>query len=723
MKSSRSIGWAGAGWIFAAALVSGQEAPRNAGAGAGFSEALGSKLAELLAQAAAEPESARYAPRMELQALSAAASAPAAEEQRALWEQELLGALPQTPAPAAQVALVRQLEIAGHAAAAPVLKSLCADADPILRDAARRALEANGSEEAAAALRQLLEEAHNDDDRMRCVHSLGSRGDTGATPLIAPLLESPDTALRRTAAAALGRIAAPEAVAALLQAYEWEAERAWSTAETDAGKGAEEGETRIALGAFRRDLAEALFRAMTTLRKEGRQEEGVAVGRRLYDYGEPPEIRASALRALVEIDAPSAEDLVIIAMQSRDSEVREAAIQSCRAYPGNRVLPNLLAVKLAQESPGMQRQMLAVLRDSGETTVTRRIGQLLESDAPEEVRSEGAEVLAQLGGIEAVGPLLERLTSGDRQIRRRTLGHFAVLTGEGVEAELLKAAAGGDPERRAAAVSALAARGAEGLDRRLLEWVREENPVRTAALEALTDRASGAVLSAMVDLCVERGEEEDFAALRSVAGRLEDREEVVQIVSGRLASAPAERKAGLVMALARAGGPAGLEFVKPMLGIADERAGAIQALAAWESADACPLILETAQSEATAEDDHVRLLQALARLLRDGPGLEADAARRHALAGLAACRRDEERRLMFSVLAGMPHGESAAALLLFLQDDSSGVKEEAASALVEIAGKMKEGDRDAANELLDAVAEAPVSDEVKKRAAELRGGA
>ncbi len=721
MRISSSLSGAGAAWIFAAALAWGQETPVNGDAEAGSAEASRSNLAELLVQLTAEPESARYGPRMALLALSAAASAPASEEKRVLWEQELLEALNQDPAADARVWLVRQLEIAGHAAAAPTLKSLCADSDPMLRDAARRALEANHSQEASAALRDLLAQAGSEEDRRSYVHSLGSRGDKEATPLIAPLLESPDASVRRTAAAALGNIAAPEAVAALLQAYDREAQQDLSAAAAD---GAEEQAPRMAPGAFRRELAEALFLAMNKLRKEGRQEEGAAVGRRLYDYGEPSEIRAPALRALVEMDAPSAEDLVIIAMQSRDAAVREAAIQSCRAYPGNRVLPNLLAVKLEQESTETQKQMLAVLRDSRETTVTRRVGQLLASDAPEEVRRDAAEVLAQLGGMDAVEPLLERLAGGDRQTRRRTLSHFTVLPGEGVDLALLEASAQGDPERRAAAVSALAARRMEGLERRLFEWVREENPVRAAALEALTDRASGEVFSVMANLCVERGDEEDFAALRSVAGRMEDKEEASRIVAEGLASAPAERKQGFLLVLARLGGADELELLKPMLGSedADQRAAAIQALAAWESPEACPLLLETALAESTVEEDRVRLLQALARLLREAKGLEADAARAHALAGLAACRRDEERRLMFSLLAGMPHSESAAAMLPFLQDDASGVKGEAAAALVEIAARLKESDPAAANGLLEAVTAAPVGDEVKKRAADVRVG-
>jgi hypothetical protein len=256
----------------------------------------------------------------------------------------------------------------------------------------------------------------------------------------------------------------------------------------------------------------------------------------------------------------------------------------------------------------------------------------------------------------------------------------------------------------------------------LLGWAREENPVREAALQALEARGGADVFIVLADLCVERGEESDFAALGAVARRMENRDEATRMIAERLASAPAERKDGLFSVLAQVGGAAGLDVVKPLLADAAQRAGAIQALADWSSADACPLILETAVAEGTSEEENVRLLQGLARLVREGRELGADARRGYALGGLNASRRDEERRSMLSLLAAAPHAESVAAILPHLQAEGSAIKEEAAAALVEIAAKLKESDGETAKGALEAVQSAAVSDDVKQRAAEVSSG-
>ncbi len=86
---------------------------------------------------------------------------------------------------------------------------------------------------------------------------------------------------------------------------------------------------------------------------------------------------------------------------------------------------------------------------------------------------------------------------------------------------------------------------------------------------------------------------------------------------------------------------------------------------------------------------------------------------------LGAARRDEERRLFISILGTMPHPESAEALLPHLGSET--LKEEAGQALVRIgAAWKKSGDAAGAAGLAEKIEAAGVSEEVRKRAGELR---
>lgn len=112
---------------------------------------------------------------------------------------------------AARQYVCRQLCLIGTAASVPALAAMLTDPDD--SHMARYALERIDAPEAATALRAALAELEGN-LRVGMIASLAARGDAASVPILASLVAG-DSAVAAAAAEALGRLATPEAAAAL----------------------------------------------------------------------------------------------------------------------------------------------------------------------------------------------------------------------------------------------------------------------------------------------------------------------------------------------------------------------------------------------------------------------------------------------------------------------------------------------------------------------------
>lgn len=144
----------------------------------------------------------------------AVVAAHGGETLRADLERRLLGVLAGTASRAAKEYVCRRLAVIGSAASVPGLARLLDDPDQ--SHMSRFALERIDAPEAGAALRAALATTTGQ-RRIGVVSSLVGRGDAGCVPLLADLLGA-EPALAIAAAEGLGRLASPEAAAALAAA-------------------------------------------------------------------------------------------------------------------------------------------------------------------------------------------------------------------------------------------------------------------------------------------------------------------------------------------------------------------------------------------------------------------------------------------------------------------------------------------------------------------------
>ena len=279
---------------------------------------LSKKLDALLEGISQPNEVERYEPRMEMRDLTSAASAPGSKTREAYVKLLLERLGKEDTSQAAKAWILRQLENVGSAESVPMLKKTMGVPFHHLRELARRALEQNPSEEAGAALRELAGTEKDRGTKRALIHSLGQRGDAKAVEMIASLLDSKDQELSGTAVVALGKIASDDAVKTLLK-------------QLDGGKGA--------------GVVDALLESAHRLTKH-HADKAQPILERLYRGSPSGVVQAAALRGLLAASPERADDLVLLALQSEEAAVRQAAINACRDLKTPSVLPNVLAVKL-----------------------------------------------------------------------------------------------------------------------------------------------------------------------------------------------------------------------------------------------------------------------------------------------------------------------------------------------------------------------------------------
>jgi hypothetical protein len=115
----------------------------------------------------------------------------------------------------ARIWLLRQLEFSGGGQCVDAIAAVLEDRDPLVRDAARRALQNNPNADANAKLLTALGKTRDTKWKLALCNSLGYRADAASTDALVKLLADKDDGVAAAAANALGKIGGDKAAAAL----------------------------------------------------------------------------------------------------------------------------------------------------------------------------------------------------------------------------------------------------------------------------------------------------------------------------------------------------------------------------------------------------------------------------------------------------------------------------------------------------------------------------
>ncbi len=589
-----------------------------------------------------------------------------------------------------------QLRLTGTVRCVPALAALLTE--EAVSHAARHALEGLPFPEAGDALRAALATTSG---RIKAgvIDSLGWRGEPASVPLLVPLLKDPQPEIAAAAAAALGRLATPEAARALAQAREG--------VDPIVQPAVQEGMLRAAdqLAADHPDLARELYL-------------------NLYEDSASPEIRAAAGRGLVLARPELLSDPEVLAffreaLTGPNRFLREAALAVLRETTQAGVAEHLLSA-WADLPPDAQVAVQDACQRLGvnAAATARRASQSPVST----VRLAAWQALAELNDLDSIPALIRVAVAGDPEERKVARESLQRLRGEGVLEALKDRLENADPATRVELLRLLGERGDPGAAAVLLRQAAGTGPTRSAALESLARLATPTVLPGLLELAARSQPGPDaeplVQALIALCEASPNPEQTARLVTDAVSRFEPPARRALLPLLPELGTAAALELALAAAGDRDRdtQKEAIEILGQWPGAAPTPQLLDLAQQAGEPTLQILALRSAVQTL-----GHEPNAAVRldWLKRALSLARRAEEKRLVLARLGEIPAPESLALLAPNLADPD--LAEEAGVAAVAVAEQLAATHPQLARETAASVLAVARNAETLRRAWALRG--
>jgi len=649
---------------------------------------------------AAENPPDRREPQAELERLCTRAARPGAEVERRAISLALTERLGPSVPTEARVWMIRQLERIGADECVSRLALLLIDANPRVRESARRALQRNPSQRAGEKLRDELEYAKDSAWRVALINALAARRDTDAADMLVNYANADDPATAAAAIAALGTLGGQRAAQSL----------------TTVWRGAD---------ATRREAAAAtLIRVADDLLNRDQAAQAAGIYHDIYLSSAARSTRRAALRGWALADANEAlPRLLEIVRGDVDPEYRTIAARLAQMIPGDEV-SDALAAELRRSGGEFQILLIDVLAHRASPSARSAIHDALDS-SDVAVRIAALQAISGFGretDLVALATVAGNTEGRERDAARRAL---ADVPGAGIDDLMIRLCdAEAEPANRGELIRALAARRAtQALPTIYAAAADEEAVVRVASLEALGKLAPGEDLARVVALLTAAADEETREAavdcVVNVAKRVEVDSRRVEPLNAALRNAETGgnslQSVALVRALGRIGGAHALSTIREALQMENAEVvdAAVRALADWPD----PQVMDDLHAIAAGSDNQTHRVLALRGFV--------NLARKPSERGLAdtlalldgamkLAERDEERKLVLAAVAEIPHPDALA--FACKQFENEALRSEAGAAIADLAIPVSAVDRDDATKAIQTVLAADVADATKKRA-------
>jgi len=626
-------------------------------------------LAKLLSS---ESRSVTVAAGNALNGIAHHAARPGAGNERAEVARALAGAYARAERVGPRNAIAEVLSLVGGEESVPALAAALSDLGS--REMARFALARIPVPGAARALREALEREGDPEFQVALVNALGLKRDPEAVKLLALQVEKGTEEVRLSAIEALSRIpaAGPE-VGSLLKALSGSA-------------GGAEARARLRVFDSLLVLGETLLRA-------GKREEAQELYRRLLERAAESHERCAAIVGVGRAGGESALLVLVGNIEDPDEEIQGAARVALRGMPAPEGLQTIARVLKEANSSSLRASLLGVLAERKEREAAAlALSSLKDRDAS--VRAAALRALEGREDPEVVRGLLGAVLAGEPAAREGAVGVLGRLPGEAATREIVTAARAAPGEARAFLLSALGQREDAAALPVLLEAAVSDSPaVRAAAYEGLGRLRRAEALPLLLG-GLDRGAEERGSAERALL-RLSSSEATRALVeAARKKAGPA--KASLLRVAGKRESPEVLGLLLEAARDPDEevRIAALEALSSQRDPAVMPVLLAAAESG----PEKVRPA-AILGCLRFGRAIE-ERDRKAALAiyhkALLIGGRREEKAEALQGIARLADPGSLAVVKPFLLDRDRMIRERAAAAILPIALKVGETQKEEA---------------------------
>ncbi len=415
--------------------------------------------------------------------LSAAAPADDAA-QSSNREQELLIALLQSDAPAAEKALAcKHLAVHGTAAAVPDLAGLLADEQ--LASWARIALEAIPGPEVDEALREAMNSV---DGRLLVgvINSIGVGRDTTAVDPLTNHMTNDDVMVASAAAAALGRIGNDSAADSLRQAL----------AAGPAG--------------IRSSVAEGCVLCAERFLSEGNAELAMSIYDEVRNADVPRPRILEATRGAILARKQDGIPLLVEQLRSPEKDLFQIALSTAREFPGDQI-DQALAAEVPTAEPQRAALIVLAMADREETVILSAVA-AAAVDGPKPVRLAAIRSLGRVGNESQLLPLLSVATEDDADLTQAARVALTQLPGERVDSDIVALVPDSEGAAYRVLIELIGERRISATDLLLKALDDDDAATRQAALASLGKTVSPEGLSILVAHVVSPRHESDLEA-------------------------------------------------------------------------------------------------------------------------------------------------------------------------------------------------------------------
>ena len=527
----------------------------------------------------------------------------------------------------------KQLAVVGTVRSVPILAAMLSDKK--LAHAARFALESIPDASVDVALRDSLNSLSGN-LLVGVINSIGVRRDSQAGGKLTDLLGHSNASISAAAAAALGQIANPAAVATLLKRL--------NAAGTDIG-----------------EVAMASLAAGDVLANDQQQVRAIEVYDAVRQSKAPRSLLIAATWSAVRARSNSSLPLITELLQGDDDAMFAIALQAARGPIRNRV-QGLLVNELSQENPDRRALLITTLGDLADTAVLPEITPWINATS-QVVQLAVIRALKEIGNSSVVDSLIELAAEGSDGVAHAALQSLEGMRGDDVDAKLASMLAADDSDELL--ISLAGSRRIAAAIPDLWSAAESSNTgVRHAALRALGETIGQSEIRKLIRivLAVKNAEGRDVAvaALTKACMRAPDREAAVRQVSSDFSRAPVEMRFVLYELLRVVGGKTALKQV--VAGARDPRDAsqdaATQALGKWLTPDVSPELLRLAKSFRSRKY-RVRSMRAYVRVIQQF-GLPAERRLEMARQAFKTAERNEEKILALNTLVRFTNLKSLA---------------------------------------------------------------
>jgi HEAT repeat protein len=610
-------------------------------------------------------------------------------------QERMLGMLKADATRASKQYLCQELSLMGDEKAVPVLSSMLKDS--VTFDMAMYALERIPSPAVDGALTDRLPKSEAR-EKIGLVNALGNRAAARAVPALTDLLMDRDEDVGLAAAAALGKIGGPGALAAL------------------------EKVRPMAIGDMQLQIGESMAVCAEKMVRAGDRAGAMKVYSVLMTPQEPLPIQQAALIGMVEADPAASMDMLVGTLQTGNPAMQSSAIALIRNVRNADVLKRI-ASRLFELSSLHQAQLLSAFADMNRKQEVLPAVLDAARRGDDAVRVAALKAVATLGDSSCVTLLSEKAASGTADEKTAARESLARLSGPGVDDAILTAIPKAETPEKIELIRSLPPRvlsaGAETLFGALDS---QDLRVRIEAYRALSEIAVPDQLPRLVERLASASTDADrreaVKTVTAVGLKISDQDKRGQALLDRFQSSSAvPAKAAFLEALGKLGDPHALPVIRKCLADRNEevQSAAVLALSDWPNDEPMGDLFEIAK---TSKNETLRVLGLRGAIkLTESAVKSQDEALRLYLNALSLCTGVPEKQAVFSGVAKIASTKALDTALMSVADTEIGNEAEAAA--IQIIRNIREKHPDEANDGLKKLLAAAKNPSVRQEAEEL----